>query len=367
MKPVIDRLHTNDIDSHSHYTQQVDIKEQSGRYHGEQARLVQNPQSLIESAAEELTFGLADREGDNRTRKKNKKEMKEALGIQKELVKEVERRKQLEDSTDKMKKRSMRNIREMRAFLEAYDSDPYRQHQLLRHAKKQLSGQPVNQALLELIHQAETELETTYGESIRAGQNIQGVADDFAITNGAIDDRQLQGFYRSAVLDYGGLAQTYGKIREQHGSAGVDQGFRFLLKALAADYRAQGSSIDKNHLAMIMQDMHQLRLLNTLYEHCSEILQRRDELMGYTAQQFMQDVLDIQDSQWLEDAAIRAFTLRSGADGSEAVIGFLRDLKGTFNLLPAENFSGDEQREHILDRIQACQDYHIRKEEEAHV
>lgn len=366
MNPIVDRVYTSDVDTQSQYAREADnAGVQTGRYQGEQVKLVQNAQSLVESAAEELTFGLAEREGDNRTRRKDKKEMKDALGLQKEMIKEVERRRQLDDSTDKMKKGNMRHIRELRAFLSAYDNDPYQQHLLLGHAKKELASEPGNEALLELIGQAEAELEAGHGQTIRAGHNIQEVADSFA-TAGQVDDRQLQGFYRSAVLDYGGLAQTYRTILDQHGEAGVDQGFRFLLKALSADYRAQGSSIDKTHLAMIMQDMHQLRLLNTLHEHCAEILQRRTGLEGYSASQFMQDILDVQDSQWLEDSAIRAFTQRAGADGSEAVIGFLRDLKGAFNLLPSENFNGSQQREHILDRIQACQDFHIKQEEEAY-
>ena len=262
-----------------------------------------------------------------------------------------------------MKKRNMYTVRQLRAFLESYDSDRYQQYKLLQHAGESLADDPANKQLLALIDQAKTELQESDGDIIRAGVNIQDVADNFARDHQDVDERQLHGFYRSAVLDYGGLTQTWQKIIDQHSQAGVEQGVGFLLKALAADYRALGSSIDKNHLAMIMQDMHQLRLLNTLHEHCSEVLQRRD-LPGYSSEQFMQDVLAIQDSQWLEDAVIRTFAARAGTEGSEQAIGFLRDLKGVFNLLPSENFEGgDEQRTQILESIQGCQDYHIKLEE----
>ena len=85
MKPVIDRVHTPEVDTQLSFTQAAVSVKQSGQYQGEQARLLTNTSSLIDSAAEELTFGLAEKKGDSRTRRSKKKELKEALGIQSQL------------------------------------------------------------------------------------------------------------------------------------------------------------------------------------------------------------------------------------------------------------------------------------------
>ena len=363
MKPVVDRMLSVNAGIQQDEESAVNTAVQSGRYQGELAKLVQNSSSLIESAAEELTFGLANKKGDSRTRKSSKKELKDSLGIKSQLIREVERKQHLEDSTDKMKKRNMHQVRQLRAFLESYDSDRYEQYRLLQYASASFGESPKDSALMALIDEAKQELESSDGEIIRAGINIQGVADQFVNENSGLENKDLQGLYRGAVLDYGGLTETCQKIMEQHSAVGTEKSINFLLKALAADYRTHGSSIDKNHLSVIMRDMQQLRLLNTLHEHCCDVLARRD-LPGYTSEQFMQDVLAMQDSKWLEDAVIPAFALRAGSEGSEQTIGFLRDLKGVFNLLPAEKFDGGyDQRDQILDAIQSCQDHHTKVEE----
>lgn len=338
-----------------------------GSYRGE--RVVQIDQtSLLQDAAEELTFQL----GESEEKTLAKRTIGEKSSKAETMVKNVQQAMEmLGDLSKSDLERILRMLRqkptadasELRNQVREQLREPAHQYTALLALAEELreGGAPAEQ--LQAVATALQQLEQEAGPAIRAALNISVVASQFA-SERLGDVQTLRDTYRDAVLDYQDLAQTFGKLIEHYGETELRQAITFLVKALGADIAADGASIDRQKLNAALNDLYRLEVLTGLLEDCDTLV-TRNRVSGNTfrGSELLKDVLELQKNQWLRPDLITPLPTRLGVREVTGEINFLREFKELVRMIPLKAYSEPEQRPRLLDAIQQAMDSAIEREE----
>jgi len=339
-----------------------------GSYRGERVVLLDQT-SLLQDAAEELTFQLGESEektlakrtiGEKSTRREtliqNVQQAMEMLGdLSKDDLDRMLRLLKQKASTD-----SSGRLLQVREQLK----EPAHQYAALLALAEELRGEGGASAQLQAVEAALQQLEQEQGPAIRAALNVSNIARQFA--GAQLGDVQtLRDTYRDAVLDHQDLSQTFGKLIEQYGEAELPQAIQYLVKALGADIAADGSSIDRQKLNAALNDLYRLEVLTGMLEDCNTLVERnRTPGNGYRGGQLLKDVLDLQKNQWLRPDLIAPLPAKLGVREVSSEINFLREFKELARMIPLKAYTEPEQRPRLLDAIQQAMDAAIEREEE---
>ena len=206
------------------------------------------------------------------------------------------------------------------------------------------------------------------GSLIRAALNINDTAQVYLDSLNFGSPEELTQLYCDAVLDYGGIKETYRKIADQFGLSSLAQGIRFLLNALGADLRSEDSSIDRNKLKMIIDDMYQLKALTTVLEE-SERLWR---VLSMVPQRFFEQALDLtldlvlgmHRYSWIVSEKITQLLKVLGMAGLAGEIRLLYDIRLMVTKIPLKIFPDEDTRRLVLETLQEILDEKIMTEED---
>lgn len=343
-----------------------------GRYRGERVVQVNPPTSLLQDAAEELTFQFGETEEKALAKRTIEEEHEKGPAPDIQSVEQVLAK--LGDINKSVLERILQILLQMRTA-EAAD---------LRNQVREQLPEPAHQyaalrALVETLHQggapaeqiqaAETallQLEQEQGPAIRAALNVSEVAAEFA--NPQLGDVQaLRNTYRDAVLDHQDLVQTFGKLIDQYGETELPQAIQYLLKALGADIAADGASIDRNKLNAALNDLYRLEVLTGLLEDCDTLV-ARNQVFGnaFRGSQLLRNVLELQTQPWPRPDLVAPLLVLLGIRDLRKEINFLRELKELARMIPLKAYAEPEQqRPRLLDTIQQAMDAAIEREEES--
>ncbi len=254
-----------------------------GQYQSEEVSVGKDPTSMLQDAAEELTFGAHE----FRTKRElGERKLRDAEGSS-----QIETVKRIQEYLEKLPDIDPRRLRDLYEELRSSGETPSReglqrrlggfhddityQQAALEFLVSELEKSADDPELLEVARGALVENERAYGPEIRAGLNVTATAMANAASSGEVQD--LREMYRNTILKHESIRQSFDNIVERYGEEDLGERIGFLLTAMGEDLSARGPSIPPAELKIIMDDMHQLETLSTLRERSMVSLQRLDQ------------------------------------------------------------------------------------------
>ena len=346
-----------------------------GSFRGEQVQHVRNPTAELQDAAEELTFGESERA----EKKLSQRKLKSGAGIRSAVIEQAE--KYLRDVPDLEKKQKLSDFarsileqdrppgqNELRERAREFSDDPTHQFLALEFAREEAASSDADPALVEALDDAMAALQAERGPAIQAGLNVSPVAHQYADRNVG-DMQQLRDIYRDIVLDCRTINDAYERVVADHPGESFDEAVRFMLKALGADLAASTRSVSTVRIKQIVDDMYQLKSLNSVHEQCEDLVRRVRRNFGAepgpdAARDLVSELLTAQDRAWQGADAFAALPGKMGVQRDDAGIYVLQGFKELVRFVPLKAFGDDmAKRDRVMISVQQALDAAIDTEE----
>lgn len=355
----------------------------NGSFRGETVTLTLNSKSMMESAAEEMSMAKSSRrDKDIAARKVNDRNSAHSKALKQAQAYLKLQGKKPEDTCQRLwqllQSRPPATASQLLVLLQNIGADPSFQFATLlafldefsparkRRRSPALGGAAPDDDLLDLCQQALTQLKSEQGAAIKAGFNTLETSLDIHRKNRQLGVQGLQALYRDAVLDYGGLQQTFSQIVEEHGGEHLADSLEFLIKALGADLGSAGPSIPTEKLNAVMQDMLKLQTLVNLQDHTEVLLQDYQRICAVIAPpvyRVLQQLLKLQGQKWIMASNIVDVTKNLEVETLVARIFFLQRFMALTRMVPQKFFEDLHVRDKLLMAIQENIDSLIDEEE----
>lgn len=345
-----------------------------GRFRGERVQHLRNPTAELEDAAEELTFGESERVEKKLSKRKlasghgaRSVAMEQARKYLRE-VPDLERNRKLSEFVESILARGRPpNPDELRQLAREFSDDATHQYLALASAREQAGERNADPVLRAALDEAIATLEGENGPAIQAGLNVSAVAQAFAGEEMG-DIQHLRDLYREVVLDCEDINAAFQRVVEDHPGKSFDEAVRFMLKALGADLAAGTQTVSGVRLKRIMDDMYQLKSLNSVHEQCEDLLRRVqrnfDAAPPATASRdLMSELLTAQNRAWQGADAFSRLPQKMGVRGDEAGIYFLQGFRELVRFVPLKAFGDDmTKRDRVMISVQQALDVAIENE-----
>jgi len=341
---------------------------QKGQYQGVSVVIANNSASVFQDALEELTTGFSELKEKDLSRRKAKDALGDnQLAVDKinelmEAAFKIEQRNQLEELVNDLLSGKQGGGGALRERLRQFSDDPSEQYLALLDIRRQLSKSDGNEAILQVINQQLAQLQSSDQKRIAAGLNSLIPALESA-QQGLADVADLKSFYQETIFNYQGLSGVWNKLTEQYGESRLELAADFMLKALAADYEAAGSSIDKSQLANIMADMNHIKQLSAVYDSCEQIALIMAKESEASAREIMKHLLLLNDINWAQENDVNEFISALNIGTLDMKIQVLTSAKAAVGLIPAEAYDDPEQKQQCIKAIAEVLDQLIGIEE----
>lgn len=346
----------------------------TGSFRGERVELVRNPTAQLQEAAEELTFSrsesaakrLAERRlaGNRAAGSFAAEQAKKYL----EEVPDLERNEKLADfSRSILATGKLPEPGELRQRAEEFSGDSTHQFLALSFTHGESIAQQADAKLTAALENAIGSLREESGPAIQAGLNVSTVAQRFSGEELG-STQALRDLYRGVVLDCQEINDAFQRIVKGHPGQTFDEAVRFLLNALGADLAAASHSVSRTRLKQIVNDMHQLKSLNSVHRRCEDLMHRATEYHGadpgpLAARSLMSELLTAQSRAWQGADAFNDLPGKMGVQSPEGSIYLLQGFKELARSLPLKAFGEDlSQRDRVLISVQQALDLAIDNE-----
>ncbi len=346
----------------------------TGSFRGERVDLVPNPTAQLQEAAEELTFLRSERVA--RKLAQRRLASQRATGSfaldqtrrYLEQVPDLERNQKLaEFARSILASGELAGPQELRQSARVFSSDPTHQFLALSFALGQAVSQNAEPALVAALEDAIESLREESGPAIQAGLNVSTVAQRFSGEDlGSIQD--LRDLYRDVVLDCEEINDAFQRIVKGHPGRTFDEAVGFLLNALGADLAAASQTVSRTRLKQIVNDMHQLKSLNSVHQQCKELMLRAQRNHGADAgplapRNLMSELLGAQGRAWQGADAFSGLPEKLGVQSQEGAIYLLQGFKELVRSMPLKAFGDDlSQRDRVMISVQQALDLAIDNE-----
>ena len=346
----------------------------TGSFRGEQVQHVLNPIAKLQEAAEELAFmrsESAEKKLSNRRMSNDRALRTLALEQAQKYLKEVpdlERNQQLADfARSVLESERHPNPGELRRRAREFSHDVTHQFLALCFAHDLAARQNAEAVLITALEEAIDGLRDERGSAIQAGLNVSTVAQRFCGEELG-DTQELRDLYRGVVLDCGDIHEAYQRIVKDHPGKSFDEAIRFLLNALGADLAASSRTVAKARLKQIINDMYQLKSLNSVHRECEDLMDRAHGNYAaatgpHTARNLMSELLTAQNRAWQGADAFINLPDKMGVHGEEGAIYLLQGFKELIRCMPLKAFGDDQsQRDRVMISVQQALDLAIDNE-----
>ncbi|MXY55904.1 MAG: YopN family type III secretion system gatekeeper subunit [Gammaproteobacteria bacterium] len=346
-----------------------------GRFRGERVRHVRDPTAELQDAAEELTFAESEvvekRLSQRRLRSSDGASSARLERIREYLrdVPDVERNARLaEFASSVLEGGTAADAALLRERARQFSADGTHQHLALTFARDEAVEEGADPHLVAALDEAIAELDAEQGAAVRAGLNVSAVASDFAGRAGS-DVQELRDFYRDIVLDCADIGAAYERVVADHPGRDFDDAVRFLLRGLGADLAATAQSVSKPHIKQLMDDMYQLKALNSVHEQCEDLVRRvrrnfDADLDSAAPRELLGELLSAQDRAWQAADAFAGLPGKMGVHGDQAGIYLLQGFKELVRFVPLKAFGDDAaKRDRVMISVQQALDIAIDNED----
>ncbi|MEJ5301195.1 MAG: type III secretion system gatekeeper subunit SctW [Thermodesulforhabdaceae bacterium] len=328
-------------------------------------RVVDDASSLIADAAEELTFEASETVEKKAEERRVEKEKPSPL-----IVRIKECCKLLPDfDKDKFQlwlkgifKNPPRSREDLLESLKEFSGEVSHQYLALSVLEEFSTGDP---ALRELAEEAKKELDDKEGPSIRAAFNTGQIVETYA-ERGLDSTENLRDFYRKTVLHYEGATETFKAVLDRFPGESLPEAIQYLIRAVGNDLHSRGSSIDKEELRTILNDLYYLETLGHLHGAFETLMKKVQE--GFHAvsalgpRELLGQFLALKDNKWLSESNVLSLLQEMGLQDSSTRIYFLQGFINIARSAPLKLFSGDDERNLLISKIQDALDRCIEEE-----
>lgn len=346
-----------------------------GSFRGESVQRVRDPNAVLQDAAEELSFRESERTEKKLSQRKLSGERASRSAAIEQLQKylkdvpDLERNQKLTDFVRSLLRRKPPpDEHELREGAGRFSDDETHQFLALSFLRDRAGEQDPSAELIASIDGAIDSLQAESGPAIQAGLNVSGVAQRFA--NDSLGNiQQLRDVYRDIVLDCPSIKDAFDRITNDHPHKEFGEAVRFMLNALGTDLDSTPQSTSKGRLRQIMDDMYQLRALNSVYGQCGDLLNRIGrnfgaEVSSAATANLLSELLSAQDRAWQGADAFANLPGKMGLTGSDANIYFLQGFKDLVRFMPLKAFGEDANvRDRVMVAVQQALDVAIDNEE----
>lgn len=263
-----------------------------GNFRGETVKAQESPLSMLQNAAEELTFGAHER--------RPRRELGERRMERKEPSRQIEQAERIQEYLDNLPDFDRGKVDQLMERLLGQPQQPPSREQLGEALRGFHEDVTYQQAALELMDQALAGRTDPESQALRGGVQAQIAANarDLApaiqaglnvtpqATLAASDAREVQdlrNLYRETVLSHESLGKSWRNIVERYGEGDLGSKIKFLLKAIGDDLHSRGPSIAPAELKAILDETHQLETLSTIRERATGFLTRLHARFGAEA------------------------------------------------------------------------------------
>ena len=203
--------------------------------------------------------------------------------------------------------------------------------------------------------------------AIIAGLNASSVADRFA--HGSIEQFQaLRDAYRTQVQEQPSMLQSLRKLRERFGDDELERQIKFLIAAAGRDLDALVSSIDKEQLSQIIEELSRLEMISSMRTQAGTIVNRVQKRFGGVGGEhdwdLLEDAMVLMQDKWVGSQKVEALNDKLSLRDLESQIYFLRELNAFFRNIPIKAYDDTDRRTQLLDASQDALDHLVQKEED---
>ncbi len=341
-----------------------------GRLRGETVRVEQNALSLVQDAAEELSFSASEnveRKLSERKEGKDKSRSIEQIMFYVEQVDDINK----EDLDQLLKQLSaLKNMRGSALLQLTRQSfkDPTNQHAALSYAQANIDTLNLSESekmgLRSALGEALRELESTSGRMINAGYNIAGVqAPELGLPSSS-----LRVLYRDMVIDFENYENTFKSMLEKFGSDEFPKAVNYLIKALGNDMTAMTPSSPKAALKEVLDGLYMVESLGTIYKETAKLLENIANHHGkhsITEREVIEPLLRFKDMTHIVSVQVsnemRFLLSENPAQDAELTQG-VRELT---RRIPHKLYVSNESRQMLLNAMQELLDDAVDREEMA--
>ena len=348
----------------------------TSQFKGEQVSLLPTPQSILADAMEEMTFSFSEVSQKKEISERNLRSGVKSFAVEQaqkylEKVPDLDQQGALKKWVDDLKQMpKSASPKELMQRAQERFKDPSHAFLALSLATDLFEYEDADSDLAANAKQARDLFYEQHSEAIDAGINISREVSDVKHA-GLGSPQQLRDAYRDVVLDYESVGAAYERIIAQFPGKPLPQAISFLIASLSADIHAsQRDSSRSVKLQGIVNDLYQVKQINTMYKSCEDLLRRCHNLYGSRspAEQGQVDrllafVIELKDAEWQGGKVIEKALEFTGLNGREANIYFLQGFKEIARLIPMKIFNDNNQRERMLESVQQRIDHEIDLEE----
>jgi type III secretion protein W len=340
----------------------------SGIFMGHAVRQVETPESLLASAAEELTFAADTTDEfelqERKERNKASRAQDDRVRMYQELMHQAGKSEQLNNLKDSL--RAQQDARRALDKAREFFPDPSDAWAALIELAEELKASGGEKALVRELEEAISGLEEREGPAIRAGVQGALAASGFPEL-GSSDD--MRDFYRQTVCEFSTVNEVFAHIQQTYGGD-FEAAMDFLFSALSADIGSDMPSMGVSHLESVHGNLGKVRLTQSAYRLCEEMLGRWENVHGMpgaggmTAMGLLGDIVALREVRFLGSMQIEGILAKAHAPDIEKEVLFLQELLMTTRKFPVVLFDDDQGRLKVLDAVQEAVDKAVERDDE---
>ncbi len=341
----------------------------TGSLMGQAAKVVQSPQSLLASAAEELTFSVDTTDEFELEDRKQRSKVLDSFAQRVELYKELMHKAGKSEEVEHFKKSLMAGEAKNGALEEATRRfpDPSDAYAALAEALAEFEADPsCPKAVIEDIKSAMAELEKTKGNEIRAG--ILGATESLNHPDLGNSDT-LRDLYRDTICDFEDSLAVFKHILDKYGDVSFDKAMTFLFNTISVDIDSDIPSMEKTHLENVHNNLGHVRLLQSTHTLCENLLTRWEKVHEQTncplkSMELLGDMIQLGKERFLGTMHIDAISKKAKPPDIELEVLFLQELLTACRNIPPRVFGSEQEYGKVIEAVQTSVDNAITREDE---
>ena len=174
--------------------------------------------------------------------------------------------------------------------------------------------------------------------------------------------------YRSTVGEFSSVNEVFAEIQKAYGN-NFDKAMDFLFTAISNDIDSDHPSMEKTHLESVHEKLAMVRLTQSAYTLCGELLDRwanvhNVKMSDMTAMNLLGDIVALRGKNYLGSSSIDAICRKAMPPDIEHEVLFLQELLNTVRKFPVPLFDDENGRMTVMDAVQSAVDQAIEREDE---
>lgn len=338
-----------------------------GVFMGHEVALEDSPMSLIADAAEELGFALdktQDYELSQRKLREKTEVSEKLLEVYRKLMHKVGSAKKADQLIDALKRAGSRQA--MRQALQGAFPDPTDAWGVLLLAREAFEADAgVTRAQKAQLQALCDEYFQENGQAIRLGLRGAVEGERFPELGGFAQTRDL---YRHTVGEFAGVQEVFAEIQQKYGDA-FEKAMDFLFAAISSDIESDVPSMDRSHLESVHGKLALVRLTQSAYRLCEDVVRRWSEVHvvsapALTPMGLLGDIVSLTRSSYVSASQVEGICRKAGAPDIEHEVLFAQELLAAVRKFPVALFGDEQKYGAVKDAVQAVVDGAIEREDE---